>query len=48
MDAKFYIYCVMIACYAAAGAIEFAAREWKAGILAFGFGILNAVIFLWR
>ncbi len=45
---KHVLYVVMLHCYFCCGVIEGVNKEWKAMILAFGFGVLNAVIFLWR
>ena len=45
---KTALYIIMVLCFFGAGAADLYEHEWKAGICAIGFGILNAIIFLWR
>ena len=45
---KTTLYIIMIACYFAAAGMEIADKQWKACVLAFSFGIINAIIFLWK
>ena len=45
---KFWIYSAAGCCFLVAGILDLAAREYKAGVIAIGFGILNGLIFLWR
>lgn len=47
-NVKLILYLTMVFCYAGAGTIEFIAHRWKPGVLAIGFGILNALIFIWK
>ncbi len=47
-NVKLILYWMMVFCYAGVGSIELFGRHWKPGILAIGFGILNALIFIWK
>jgi len=38
----------MVACFAGAGMLDLAARQWKLGLVSIGFGVMNALIFFWR
>ena len=46
--AKYLLYGLVVVCFMAAGTLDLVGRNWKSGILAVGFGILNALIFFWR
>lgn len=45
---KFGIYGTIVIAYMAAGILDLAGHNWKAGTTAIGFGILNVIIFFWR
>lgn len=45
---KLCIYGLMVACFIAAGSLDAFDGHWKAAILAWMFGLCNAIIFFWR
>ena len=42
------LYSAIIILYFAAGGVDMVNGEYKAGVIAIMFGIINAIIFLWR
>ncbi len=45
---KFYLYGAIVVCFAAAGTLDLASKQYKLGIVALLFAVANGVIFFWR
>lgn len=45
---KEILYGVTVACFVAAGVLDVCQGHLKLGVVAIGFGIMNALIFFWR
>jgi hypothetical protein len=45
---KYILYGIMVLCFAIAGTMDLISGEHKSGLLAWGFAILNCMIFFWR
>ncbi len=45
---KFYLYGNIVICFAIAGGLDLASKEYKLGIVALLFAAANGVIFFWR
>ena len=45
---KYALYATMIGCFVIAGAMDMWSGHTKEGLLAWGFAVLNWMIFFWR
>jgi len=45
---KYGLYGIIVGCFLVAGVLDLWACQWKLGILALLFGMMNGLIFFWR